>query len=372
MISPRFLAAACIALVGLFATSAQAQQRVNIVLLPIEVSPEYANQENLIGIALQKSLSRNFNVFFGDKVESALQAEYAKEDCSAETCVQNIAILFNGEIVVDASLQLVEKSTFLSVQFRNVITGELEAVVQDSCDDCSFTELVKFIDRRTNNIQLKSFEGLKAVPKPKREPEKEIIELTQPNSKDDDLGALESPNPLGEIVLGQADAPVTIVEYSSLTCPHCGAFHRETLPELTEKYIDKGLVKIYFRHFPFDPYATASAMLAHCVSPAAQVSFLDILYTRQQQWIQAEQPMSALQAIAQQVGLSESNFVACLKDQNRLDGIRNIQSRAAEELGVRSTPTFFINGDKLEGNQPLAAFEEILRPFLVGSVGGSF
>lgn len=188
-------------------------------------------------------------------------------------------------------------------------------------------------------------------------------------AQDDDLGALESANPLGEIVLGQTDAPVTIVEYSSLTCPHCGAFHRETLPELTEKYIDKGLVKIYFRPFPFDPYATAGAMLVHCVSPAAQVSFLDILFKRQQQWIQAEQPMSALQAIAQQAGLSESDFVVCLKDQNRLDGIRNIQSRAAEELGVRSTPTFFINGDKLEGNQPLAAFEKVLKPLLANARG---
>ena len=188
-------------------------------------------------------------------------------------------------------------------------------------------------------------------------------------AQDDDLGALESANPLGEIVLGQTDAPVTIVEYSSLTCPHCGAFHRETLPELTEKYIDKGLAKIHFRPFPFDPYATAGAMLVHCVSPAAQVSFLNILFKRQQQWIQAEQPMSALQAIAQQAGLSESDFVVCLKDQNRLDGIRNIQSRAAEELGVRSTPTFFINGDKLEGNQPLAAFEKVLKPLLANERG---
>ena len=188
-------------------------------------------------------------------------------------------------------------------------------------------------------------------------------------AQNDDLGALESPNPLGEIVLGQADAPVTIVEYSSLTCPHCGAFHRETLPELTEKYIDKGLVKIYFRPFPFDPYATAGAMLAHCVSPSARVSFLDILFKRQEQWIQDENPINALQAMAKQAGLSESDFVVCLKDQKRLDGIREIQSRAAEELGVRSTPTFFVNGDKLEGNQPLAAFEKMLKPLLADFEG---
>ena len=183
------------------------------------------------------------------------------------------------------------------------------------------------------------------------------------------MGALETPNPLGEIVLGRDDAPVTIVEYSSLTCPHCGAFHRDTLPALTEKYIDRGLVKIYFRPFPFDPYATAGAMLAHCVNPSARVSFLDILFKRQEQWIQDENPINALQAMAKQAGLSESDFVVCLKDQKRLDGIREIQSRAAEELGVRSTPTFFVNGDKLEGNQPLAAFEKMLKPLLADFEG---
>ena len=189
------------------------------------------------------------------------------------------------------------------------------------------------------------------------------------DAPDDDLGALETPNPLGEIVLGKDDAPVTIVEYSSLTCPHCGAFTAIRLPALTEKYIDKGLVKIYFRPFPFDPYATAGAMLAHCVSPPRRVSFLDILFKRQQQWIQDENPINALQAMAQQAGLSESDFVVCLKDQKRLDGIRDIQSRAAEELGVRSTPTFFVNGDKLEGNQPLAAFEKMLKPLLADFEG---
>lgn len=184
-----------------------------------------------------------------------------------------------------------------------------------------------------------------------------------------DLGPLERPNPLGEIVLGAPDAPVTIVEYSSLTCPHCGAFHRDTLPELTKKYVDKGLVKFYFRPFPFDPYATAGAMLAQCVAAPAQVTFLDILFKRQQQWIQAEKPMDELQALAKQAGLSEGDFVVCLKDQNRLDGVRQMQAAAAEELGVRSTPTFFINGEKLQGNQPLAEFEKKLKPLLADYEG---
>jgi protein-disulfide isomerase len=184
-----------------------------------------------------------------------------------------------------------------------------------------------------------------------------------------DLGPLETPNPLGEITLGDKNAPVTIVEYSSLTCPHCGAFHRDTLPTLKEKYIDKGLVRIHFRPFPFDPYATAGAMLAHCVAPKAQVTFLDILFKRQQQWLQSEQPMDVLQGFAKQGGLSETDFIICLKDQNRLDAIRQIQSTAAEELGVRSTPTFFINGKKLEGNVPLSEFEKLLKPALADFEG---
>lgn len=177
-------------------------------------------------------------------------------------------------------------------------------------------------------------------------------------------GALETPNPMGEIVLGKADAPVTIVEYSSLTCPHCGAFHRDTLPKLKKQYIDSGQVKIYFRPFPFDPYATAGAMLAQCVAPAAQVNFLDILFKRQQQWIQSEQPMDELQKLARQAGLSEADFVVCLKDESRLEAIRQMQSAAAEELGVRSTPTFFINGEKLEGNRGLDEFDKRIKPLL--------
>lgn len=181
---------------------------------------------------------------------------------------------------------------------------------------------------------------------------------------DPNLGALETPNPMGEIVLGDADAPVTIVEYSSLTCPHCGAFHRDTLPKLKKQYIDAGLVKIYFRPFPFDPYATAGAMLAQCVAPKAQVNFLDILFKRQQQWIQSEQPMDALLAFARQAGLSEADFVVCLKDESKLESIRQMQAAAADELGVRSTPTFFINGEKLEGNRGLDAFDKIIKPQL--------
>lgn len=176
-----------------------------------------------------------------------------------------------------------------------------------------------------------------------------------------DAGALDTPNPLGEIVLGKADAPVTIVEYASLTCSHCGQFHRETLPKIKTDYIDKGLVKIYFRPFPFDAYATAGAMLAQCVTPKARVNFLDILFKRQNSWLQSEDAMEELQKLARQAGLSEADFVVCLKDADKLEGIRVMQAAASEELGVRSTPTFFIDGEKIEGNQPYREIEKAIK-----------
>ncbi len=188
--------------------------------------------------------------------------------------------------------------------------------------------------------------------------------IIAPAAEQSDLAPLDRPNPLGEIVLGDDNAPVTIVEYSSLTCGHCGAFHTKTLPLLKEKYVEKGLVRFQFRPFPFDSYATAGAMLAQCVAPKQRVAFLDILFQRQGQWLSSEKPIENLQSLARQAGLSEGDFVVCLKDENVLNGVREMQKAAADELGVRSTPTFFINGSKLEGNVPIEEFDALITPYL--------
>ena len=169
---------------------------------------------------------------------------------------------------------------------------------------------------------------------------------------------------VAEIVLGAADAPITIIEYSSLTCGHCGAFHAYTLPQLKEKYVDTGLVQFQFRPFPFDPYAMAAAMLVYCVPPPHRVALLDVLFLRQSGWAATPEPMENLQKLVRQAGLSEEDFVVCLKDETILAGIRDVQRDAAENLGVRSTPTFFINGRKLEGNHPLSEFEKYIKPLL--------
>ena len=168
-------------------TPAFAQQRENIVLLPIEVSPEYQLQKDVIGAEIQKSLSKNFNVFYGEAVEQALEQEYKKEDCTAESCVQNVAILFNGEIVVDASLQAIGNDSYLTMRFLNVLTGELEAIKNEVCEACSAPDLVRFVGDVAGDVQLKSSDGLSALLEQQKQEDKEKPEIASRKSK----GAVE-------------------------------------------------------------------------------------------------------------------------------------------------------------------------------------
>lgn len=168
----------------------------------------------------------------------------------------------------------------------------------------------------------------------------------------------------GEVMLGRADAPITIIEYSSLTCPHCAAFHRDTLPRLKTEYIDKGYVRHIMRPFPLDAYATSAAMLVQCVASDYRFNFIEILFARQNQWLGGSEPQIALQRIAQQAGLSASEFSDCLRDSAQLEMIRVIHDIARQEFNINSTPTFFINGQRLEGNQPFGAFSALITPLL--------
>ena len=171
-------------------------------------------------------------------------------------------------------------------------------------------------------------------------------------------------NPLDEVAIGAADAPITIIEYASMTCNHCAAFHNEILPKLKIKYIDTGVVRMEMRPFPLDPYAMTGALLSYCVAPKQRASFIDLIFTRQHKWISAADPLVALQGLARQAGLSEEDFIICLRDEALLQNIRALQKIAVDELDVRSTPTFFINGQKVEGNRTFADFEKLLIPLV--------
>ena len=163
-----------------------------------------------------------------------------------------------------------------------------------------------------------------------------------------DMAKLVGPGVLPEMMLGKADAPVTIVEYASMTCPHCATFHATTLPEIKTKYIDTGKARMIFREFPFDPRAEAGFMLARC-SEDKYFAMVDVLFKQQSNWARAEDAQAALLQISKLAGFSQESFTACLTNQKLLEDIRAVRTRGADEFKVDSTPTFFINGDKYAG-----------------------
>jgi protein-disulfide isomerase len=174
---------------------------------------------------------------------------------------------------------------------------------------------------------------------------------------------LAVPGPLGDVVQGPANAKVTIIEYASLTCSHCAAFHKETYPLLKQRYIDTGQVRFILREFPLDPLATAGFMLARCDGDAKYYPITDLLFAQQKAWAFSDKPVDALQQMMRQAGFSQEKFESCLRDQKLYDAVNAVRSRG-EKFGVNSTPTFFINGQRHSGNLSIAEVEKIIKPLL--------
>ncbi|MDG4575648.1 MAG: DsbA family protein [Defluviicoccus sp.] len=170
-----------------------------------------------------------------------------------------------------------------------------------------------------------------------------------------------------ERVLGAPDAPVTIIEYSSLTCPHCADFHIHTLPKLKAAYIDTGKVRFIFRDFPLDPRALSAAMVARCVEPNRYFGFLEILFRDQETWAISDDPVRELKVRAKLAQLSEAAFNACLANEELAKAITDKAKQAHEQEGVRSTPIFFIGDRTLRGAYPFEDFKTIIDAALDGA-----
>ncbi|RCS23549.1 DsbA family protein [Phyllobacterium salinisoli] len=164
-----------------------------------------------------------------------------------------------------------------------------------------------------------------------------------------DVAKLYEPGKLKDMVLGKADAPVTIVEYASMTCPHCAHFAETTLPAIKTKYIDTGKARLIFREFPFDPRASAAFMLARCAPEDRYFPMVDVLFKQQQQWAAAPNAEEPLMQISKLAGFTQESFKACLTNQQLLDDVNASRDRGEKEFGITSTPTFFINGKKYTG-----------------------
>jgi protein-disulfide isomerase len=179
-----------------------------------------------------------------------------------------------------------------------------------------------------------------------------------------DFSPSRRPALLASASQGSASAPVTIVEYASMTCTHCAAFHEETWPKLKAKYVDTGKVKFILREFPLDPLATAGFMLARCAGADKRNAIVDLLYTQQKNWAFVDKPIDALAALVKQAGISQADFETCLKNQGLYDQVNQTREGAAQKFKVNATPTFFVNGREMTGELPIEDFDKVLEPLL--------
>ena len=174
------------------------------------------------------------------------------------------------------------------------------------------------------------------------------------------------PVSLPDMVLGPVDAKVTITEYASMTCPHCAAFNAEVFPKIKSEFIDTGKIRYIFREFPLDIKAAAGSMLSRCIAKGDAAKYFavtDLLFRQQNDWV-VKNTTETLGRIGKQAGLSQQQVEDCLKDQKLLDKIAADQKFAAEVLKVSSTPTFFINGEMLKGEQSFEEFSKRINSML--------
>ena len=179
---------------------------------------------------------------------------------------------------------------------------------------------------------------------------------------------LMKPDAQPDLALGSDNAPVTIIEYASMTCPHCAHFQETTFPELKKRYIDTGKVRYILRDFPLDSLSGAVFVLAHCAGKDDKdkyYSMIDTLFSQQRQWA-VEKPIPPLMAIAKQAGFTEASFNACLTNQKAWDAMESVRQRAVNQFKVELTPTFFVNGTMVGGAVSIEEFAKVIDPYLNG------
>ena len=169
-------------------------------------------------------------------------------------------------------------------------------------------------------------------------------------------------------MLGAANAPVTIIEYASMTCGHCATFATETFPKLKSKYIDSGKVRFMLREFPLDTLAAAVFMLARSQAgdnAEKYVQLVDGFFATQSDWA-VKNPVEPLKKVARQMGINEEAFVKAIENKDMLAKMSASRDRAADKFGVKATPTFFINGKAESGALSIEQLSALIDPLLKG------
>ena len=183
--------------------------------------------------------------------------------------------------------------------------------------------------------------------------------VPKPLGKVDDLGV-----GAGDYTLGSPEAGVVLVEYASLTCPHCAVFHEKMMPMIKKDYIDTGKIYYVYRDFPLDRLALAAAVVARCGGRDRFFGFIETLYGSQDQWARASDPLAALRTLALVGGMSKTDFEACIREQKGVDAILEARLAAARKFGVNSTPTIFVNGNRYRAAESVDGMRALLDSFV--------
>ena len=169
-----------------------------------------------------------------------------------------------------------------------------------------------------------------------------------------------------DFVIGDENAPITIIEYASLSCSHCADFHLNTLPTLKKEFVDTGKAKIVFRDFPFNFPALLGSMLLRCIPQDIREQYTEALYLMQSSWVNREnsKTIEELYKIMQSGGMNKEDFNSCIENTELENQLLQGVISAQNEFNIKSTPSFIINGQIIEGNKPIKDFRQIINKIL--------
>ncbi len=167
--------------------------------------------------------------------------------------------------------------------------------------------------------------------------------------------------PLGDRALGNPNAPVTVIEYASLTCPHCAHFQRDVFPRVKKEFIDTGKIRFIVREFPIGRTSGAAAIATRCVPPEKYFALFSAFLLRQPEWVSQEVRPDAIYAVAKSSGITRAAFDTCMANQTIIDGLTEVKQRG-RQFGVIGTPTFYANGRKAQGTITFEEFKALIDP----------
>lgn len=175
---------------------------------------------------------------------------------------------------------------------------------------------------------------------------------------------------LPDATIGRPDAPVTVIEYSSLGCSHCATFHATVLPRIKTDYIDTGKVRWIVRDFPLGQLPLAGAVTARCAGPSGYLGLIEVLFRTQDSWMDSKDPLAALEKTARQAGIGKQRFDACLADKALIDGIMDRAQEVQKSKTVTATPTFLVGDERVVGLMPFEEFSKIIDKHLKAAPKG--